>query len=285
MPQGELDREILTMPPTVSRAFLLHHGCCPIARREDGVVVVAVTADCHREAIPELGLIFGAPVVEEVVGEAELTLMIERHTSASERTTGVEARGDALTIVSDVRDLANQPPVIRFVNFLIQESYEARASDIHLESSRAGLSARIRVDGVLSPGPTIPNGLDQAVISRIKLLADLDIAERRRPQDGRIRIQLNDRELDIRVSTVPTMHGESVVLRLLYQRSQVSALSELGLGPGEQGAVEHLIARQHGMILATGPNRERQDHDTPRSPWPPRGRRREGHHHRGPRGV
>ena len=101
----------------------------------------------------------------------------------------------------------------------MRDAYDVSASDVHLEATRTGLAARFRVDGVLVPAPEPPSHLHLAVVSRIKLLAELDIAERRRPQDGRIRVRLEARELDLRVSTVPTMYGESVVLRLLDQHA------------------------------------------------------------------
>src|SRR2546430_2441906 len=153
----------------------------------------------------------------------------------------------------DVRDPANQPPVVRYVNLLIREAYDAGASDIHLESTRDGLQARFRIDGVLLPGIDPPAHSDRAVVSRGKLLAELDIAERRRPQDGRIRVRLKDRELDLRVSTVPTVFGESVVLRLLERGGGAIALEGLGL-PGDLLTTMQRLARQpHGMILVTGP--------------------------------
>jgi len=154
---------------------------------------------------------------------------------------------------ADARDLANQPPVIRFVNLLIREAHEARASDIHLESTRAGLVVRFRVDGVLTELPNPPKALQPAVVSRIKLLAELDIAERRAPQDGRIRARLEERELDLRVSTVPTLYGESVVLRLLDRGGRPVGLDELGMAPDTLETFRRLAERPHGILLATGP--------------------------------
>src|SRR5207245_5210747 len=123
------------------------------------------------------------------------------------------------------------------------------ASDIHLEASREGLRVRFRVDGVLTELPSPPKGLQAAVVSRVKLLAELDIAERRRPQDGRIRVRLEARELDLRVSTVPTMYGESVVLRLLDRGGRPVELEELGMNPGILESVQRLASRPHGMLL------------------------------------
>jgi len=153
----------------------------------------------------------------------------------------------------DARDLANQPPVIRLVNLLIRDAHKARASDIHLESTRQGLRARFRVDGVLTDAPAPPPGMQAAVVSRVKLLADLDIAERRTPQDGRIRVRLEQRELDLRVSTVPTLYGESVVLRLLDRAGRPVGLDELGMAPDLLEYFRRLALRPHGILLATGP--------------------------------
>src|SRR2546425_2484945 len=155
--------------------------------------------------------------------------------------------------ITDARDLANQPPVIRFVNLLIREAHEARASDIHLEATREALRVRFRVDGVLAELPSPPKGLQAAVVSRIKLLAELDIAERRAPQDGRIRVRLEERELDLRVSTVPTLYGESVVLRLLDRGGRPVGLEELGMAPETLDAFRRLAEKPHGILLATGP--------------------------------
>ena len=154
---------------------------------------------------------------------------------------------------TDVRNLANQPPVIRFVNLLIRDAHDAAASDIHLEATQVGLRVRFRIDGVLSELPSPPATLQAAVVSRIKLLAELDIAERRQPQDGRIRVRLESRELDLRVSTVPTLHGESVVLRLLARGGCPISLDELGMPAGMLETFEQLARKPHGIVLATGP--------------------------------
>lgn len=143
----------------------------------------------------------------------------------------IEREADQDELATDVRDLANQPLVVRYVNLLVRDAYDAGASDIHLESTCRGLGARFRLDCVLVTAPEPPAELQHAVISRIKLVAELDIAERRRPQDGRIRVRLEDRELDLRVSTVSTMFGESVVLRLLDRGGRPVELTELGMSP------------------------------------------------------
>jgi len=223
---------------------------------------VAVAGEPAPEVVEDLELSYGVPVELLPVTVEELGEAIRRTFAASESVVELVRDLDAEfgsptdgaeDDFADARDLANQPPVIRFVNLLIREAYDARASDIHLESTREGLSTRFRVDGVLAELPSPPKGLQAAVVSRIKLLAQLDIAERRAPQDGRIRVRLEDRELDLRVSTVPTLYGESVVLRLLDRGGRPVGLEELGMAPETLDAFRRLAEKPHGILLATGP--------------------------------
>jgi general secretion pathway protein E len=220
--------------------------------------VVAVRPDALLpEALDDLSIAYGSSVVPEPASADEVERLIERLSTEAERTVELERAGldespdDPLT--ADVRDLATQPPVVRYVNLLVRDAFDAGASDIHLEATRQGLSARFRLDGILVPAPEAPAALHHAIVSRVKLLAELDIAERRRPQDGRIRVRLESRELDLRVSTVPTMHGESVVLRLLDRGGRPVGLRDLGMSPGTLVAVERIARKPHGMLLVTGP--------------------------------
>jgi general secretion pathway protein E len=223
---------------------------------------VAAAGDPAAEVLADLELSYGVPLEIVPVSREDLLEGIRRTYSAAESVVelvrdldaelgpAAEAADDRL---ADARDLANQPPVIRFVNLLIREAHDARASDIHLEASRDGLRARFRVDGVLVDVPSPPKGVQAAVVSRVKLLAELDIAQRRLPQDGRIRVRLEERELDLRVSTVPTLYGESVVLRLLDRGGRPVALEELGMDPATLEVFRRLAERPHGILLATGP--------------------------------
>lgn len=238
----------------VTREFLLHHRVCPVAVRDDGAIIVAIAERAEEAALDDLAVAYDRIVTTRVVSDQELDHLIERMANRTDRAievTRIDPGDDGLT--ADVRDLANQPPVIRYVNLLIREAFDASASDIHLEATRTGLSARFRLDGVLAAAPEPPPSLHHAVVSRIKLLAELDIAERRRPQDGRIRVRLEARELDLRVSTVPTMYGESVVLRLLDRGGRPVGLGELGMPPGTLERMTQLTRRPHGMLLVTGP--------------------------------
>ena len=239
----------------LSPDYLLHHGICPSSYTEDGALRVLVSADADvRTALEDLTLAYGTRVEPQRVDAAEVQRTIERIV-ASPTSNPDEALGsdDDDSLLSDLRDLASQPPVVRYVNFLVREAYESGASDVHLEAWRNGLTSRMRLDGVLTNGPQPPSGLHYAVVSRIKLLAELDIAERRRPQDGRIRVRLEERELDVRVSTVPTMFGESVVLRLLDRGGQPVNLEDLGMPRETLGRVAHLTEKTHGLVLITGP--------------------------------
>ncbi|TCL54495.1 general secretion pathway protein E/type IV pilus assembly protein PilB [Hydrogenispora ethanolica] len=149
--------------------------------------------------------------------------------------------------------MAAEAPIIRLVNTLISGAFKAGASDIHLEPFEDEIKVRYRVDGVLQETAPPPKNLFAAVISRIKLMAGMDITERRIPQDGRIRIQLNGRDLDLRVAVAPTAHGEAAVLRILNRANLLLGLDQLGLSPENVARFEKLIARPHGMILVTGP--------------------------------
>jgi len=251
----------LPVPEAFDAEYLEYNRILPLEVKGERLRV-AVAGEAAREVLEELELSFGVPVEVVPVSEGELLEGIRRTFAASESVVELVRDLDAeFTSVpdgaddplADARDLANQPPVIRFVNLLIREAHDARASDIHLESTCDGLLARFRVDGVLTDVPSPPKGLQAAVISRVKLLAELDIAERRAPQDGRIRVRLEERELDLRVSTVPTLYGESVVLRLLDRGGRPVALDELGMAPETLETFRRLAERPHGILLATGP--------------------------------
>ncbi len=244
----------LTLAEGLSRDYLLHHRVCPREIAESGEVIVAVGPDALLDSLDDIALVYRRKVVTEEVSGQDVDRLIERLTTQSERSIELARPNfgdDDLT--ADVRDMANQPPVIRYVNLLVRDAYDSGASDIHLEAARTGLSARFRLDGALMPAPEPPSHLHHAVVSRIKLLAELDISERRRPQDGRIRVRLEQRELDLRVSTVPTMFGESVVLRLLDAGGRPVGLEELGMPPLVLDAFIRLARRPHGMLMVTGP--------------------------------
>ena len=251
----------LPLPESFEATYLEYNGILPLEIIGDRLRV-AVAGEPAIEVLDDLEVSFGVPLEVVPVSRDELVEGVRRTYAAAESVVelvrdldaAVRATGDAGDApLADARDLANQPPVIRFVNLLIREAHDARASDIHLESTREGLRARFRIDGVLTDVPNPPKGLQAAVVSRVKLLAELDIAERRAPQDGRIRVRLEERELDLRVSTVPTLYGESVVLRLLDRGGRPVDLGDLGMPPETLQRFQRLAQRPHGILLATGP--------------------------------
>lgn len=229
-------------------------------RAPDGTLIVGLAAGGSPEAAAEIGASYGTAIRCEPITDDDLDRSIERLAAAAEHAVLLDHAGEGPSsdpdddIGTDLRALANQPPVIRYVNVLVRDAADASASDIHLETLRGGgIDVRYRLDGVLvhpsAPPPTTPH----AVISRIKLLAELDTAERRRPQDGRVRVRLESRDLDLRVSTVPTLNGESVVIRLLDQGGRPTGLAELGMDESTFRAMATLTDRPNGMLLVTGP--------------------------------
>ncbi len=241
------------LPESLSREFLLEHRVCPVGRHADGRVIVAAAEDAPIGAIDELALAFGVPVFAEPTARDEVERQIERLTAIADNSREPDIQPAAGPDDEDIRNLANEAPVVRYLNLLLRDAVDARASDIHLEATRDRLRVRLRVDGVLVNAESPPRDLRAAVISRIKLLSDLDIAERRRPQDGRLRVRLDSREMDVRVATAPTSFGESVVLRLLDRGGRPVSLGELGMSSSVQGEVRSAVARPHGLLLVTGP--------------------------------
>jgi general secretion pathway protein E len=152
-----------------------------------------------------------------------------------------------------LKDLASEAPIIKLVNLFITRAVESRASDVHIEPFEDELKVRYRIDGVLHDAESTPKKLQAAIVSRIKIMAKLNIAERRLPQDGRIRLKVGEKEIDIRVSTIPVLYGESVVMRLLDKEGIVIDLDFLGFSQQTLSAFNHLINKPHGILLVTGP--------------------------------
>lgn len=167
--------------------------------------------------------------------------------------TGIEYIGEAEEDIGHLKDLASEAPIIKLVNLLITRAVESRASDIHVEPFADELKVRYRIDGVLHNIESMPRRLQPAIVSRIKIMAKLNIAERRLPQDGRIRLRIADREIDLRVSTIPIVHGESIVMRILDKEGIVIDLDRLGFAPDTLASFQRLITMLNGIVLVTGP--------------------------------
>lgn len=250
--------ETSPLPDTVSTRFLKEYRVVGLRASEEAIEL-AVTDPFDRNVLEALTLACEKPVRPLVGLPSEIERAIEQQLGSGKSLMGqlVDNLGGDEEIdeadVEHLKDLASEAPVIRMVNLIMQRAVESRASDIHVEPFEQQLKVRFRVDGVLKEVEAPPVRSTAAVISRIKIMAKLNIAERRLPQDGRIKLQVQGRELDLRVSTVPTMYGESVVIRLLHKESISFDFSSLGFdGDGLKRFLD-VLALPHGIILITGP--------------------------------
>ena len=244
--------------PGISVRYLKQNLILPI-EESNGDLVVVMANPRDRFARKALAMASGKNIVTRVGIASEIENGIEKLLGGGRsamgqivESLGGEEEGD-IEDVEHLRDLASEAPVIRLVNLIMQRAVESRASDIHIEPFENRLKVRYRIDGVLQEVEAPPAKSTAAVISRIKIMAKLNIAERRLPQDGRIMHRVQGKELDLRVSTVPTSHGESVVMRILDRESVVLDFDSLGFDDEiRSGFVRHL-EMPHGIILVTGP--------------------------------
>jgi len=254
-------KELPELPPegsALTAKFMKQFHVCPVAETDTTVdVLVADPQDAY--ILDAVRLATGREVRPHVALRSEIDDLVERWHGQGRSAMGAivetaegEGGGD-LEDVEHLRDLASEAPVIRLVNLIIQRAVELRASDIHIEPFENRLKVRYRVDGVLIDGESPPVNLTAAVISRIKIMAKLNIAERRLPQDGRIMLRVQGKELDLRVSTVPTAHGESVVMRLLDRETVVFDFKRLGFTDAFLPQFQKVLDQPHGILLVTGP--------------------------------
>ena len=223
-------------------------------------LLVAITDPLDMSRLHALEVAAGIRVKPVLAKEKEITARIEAlfgngGSGDSSQASGAREIEGAVDEedVAHLRDMASEVPVIRLVNQMLVRALESRASDVHIEPFENQLKVRYRIDGILQEVEAPPRQLKAAVISRLKILAQLNIAERRLPQDGRIKIRLAGKDVDLRISTVPTMYGESVVIRLLERAQIFTQLNALGFPPGVLEHFNEMISKPHGMILVTGP--------------------------------
>ena len=243
----------------ISARFLRESRALPV-REDESELSLAMADPTDEYTIGAFRMVTGRDVKPLVAIPSELDAALERLYGAGRTAVGqivgdVEQR-DELAFDADVqhlKDLASEAPVIRLVSLIITNALEARASDIHIEPFENRLAVRHRIDGVLHEVESPPRRFSAAVISRIKIMANLDIAERRLPQDGRIRLRVQGKEIDLRVSTVPTMHGESVVLRILDKGGVALDFARLGFEDDILEKFLGVLMQPHGILLVTGP--------------------------------
>jgi len=244
----------------INSRFLRQSHALPI-REDETELVLAMTDPTDQFTIEAFAMVTGRTIRPLLALPNELEAAIERlyggnKTALGQIMDGVETRIDDDGMNADIqqlKDLASEAPVIRLVSLIITNALEQRASDIHVEPFEDRLIVRYRIDGVLHEVESPPKRLSAAVISRIKIMASLDIAERRLPQDGRIRLRIQGKEIDLRVSTVPTMHGESVVMRILDKGGVALDWDRLGFDRDLRETFIKLLAEPNGVLLVTGP--------------------------------
>ncbi|HIJ78339.1 MAG: ATPase, T2SS/T4P/T4SS family [Desulfobulbaceae bacterium] len=242
--------EVLT--PPLSQPFLRDHPFLLIRREAEGNLLI--TSDPLDSAILAAAEVcFTAAYTVQLAAEAQLKKMVREHYNLAQQ----ENDGATLLIdeadIDKLKDMASEAPVIKYVNNLIDTAVSRRASDIHMEPFADGLSIRFRIDGILHDFEMPPHAMQPAIISRTKLLAGLDIAERRLPQDGKIAMRVSGKEIDLRVSTLPTVFGEGVVIRILEKGSIILDLASLGMSREIETMFRKIIAVPDGFFLVTGP--------------------------------
>jgi general secretion pathway protein E len=244
---------------SASPKFLRQVRVLPLADTDEGVVL-AMADPLDDAAVRSFELLSGKQVLVWVAAPADLELAYERlyggsHGTIAEVVDDVEGGWEEAVDddVGRLRDIASEAPVIRLVNTLIARAVESRASDIHIEPFQDRLIVRYRIDGVMRESATPPQRLRAAIVSRIKIMAKLNIAERRLPQDGRIRIAIRGRDYDLRVATMPTLHGEAVTIRVLDRAALVEDFGALGFRPDTLERYLALLDRPQGIVLVTGP--------------------------------
>ena len=238
-----------------SRRFLREMVVFPY-ETADGQFQLAVADPNDAAPVRAAEIVLGSRVAVTIASYEDIATVLAARIgddkSASPEVSGAEtAHGD--DDIENLRDLASGAPIVRAVNDLLEKAMELRASDIHIEPFRNGLNVRMRVDGLLRAVAAPAGALPQALISRIKILSGLNIAERRLPQDGAARLRVARSEIDIRVATMPTQHGELAVIRLLPRDRGLLELAKLGLSDKDEPRMKHLLSLPHGMIIITGP--------------------------------
>jgi general secretion pathway protein E/type IV pilus assembly protein PilB len=265
-----VDLNTARVDPALLKNFpikLIHRYTVFPLRMEEGSLVLAISNPFDLHAVDAVGAALGVSVLPVLAVPGELAKLIKTHLGVGsetidgllaqyeERETGVEMLEEIEYDHSEDSEMARQASVVKLVNEILKEAIEARASDIHLEAQAAGMKIRYRIDGVLltQPAPPEINRFQAAILSRLKIMARLNIAEKRVPQDGRIKVRVAGREVDIRVSIIPMLYGEGVVMRILDKDRMQFSLRGVGMEEDTYKRFNRLIQLPHGIILVTGP--------------------------------
>lgn len=258
---GQMDVALVARVPI---GFIREHKMAPY-KQNGTAYLVAVHDPVNLMPLDDLRLLLNAPVKPVLCRAAAIQTMLDTYFDRQGETASdmidtitmteedAADRGGGEVSDRDLLDLANEAPIIKLINLMISGAIRERASDIHIEPFERHVLARYRIDGVLYEKFQVPKSQQAAVVSRIKIMADLNIAEQRLPQDGRIKIKLSGKEIDIRVSIVPVQHGERVVMRILEKGSFLLGLEELGMARDDFQHTDRLLRTTHGILLVTGP--------------------------------
>lgn len=257
----DVEQELIAKLPI---AFAKQFKLLPLARQDDGTILIAAADPTDTAALDQARLILGAglspvlattPTVIDAINAAYDKLANESNQLVDELHDTEQLREvEDLEEAQDLLDAGDdEAPIIRFVNQVLFRAVKERASDVHIEPYERDMVVRYRVDGVLQHRYSPPKKAQNSIISRIKVMGGLNIAEKRLPQDGRIRIKIAGKDIDLRLSTTPTVHGERIVMRILDKSQTVLDLKDIGFDPDQLEIIEKLIDRPHGIILVTGP--------------------------------
>jgi type IV pilus assembly protein PilB len=258
LPFVDLQEQVVDGSATgrVNGAVVRRHTALPIGYSADGKLLVAMADPGNVFALDDFRSMTGMDVRPVVATRADVLAAIDRYYRADadldDLTSALDV-GPETEDLSKVKEIVEDAPIVKYVNLLITQAIQDRASDIHLEPTESDLRVRFRIDGVLHEVMRSPRAIQSGVISRLKIMADIDIAERRIPQDGRLSVTANGRKVDLRVATLPTVWGEKVVMRVLDNSTASLDLGDLGFSDGNYERFSRSFTKPYGMILVTGP--------------------------------
>ncbi len=252
--------ELANFPVDVSAVALVpaavcrRHNALPIAL-DKGIIKIAMANPGNVVAVDDFQTITGRDVIPVVATHDDVVAAIDRYCRADSELENLQGtlEDNAEVDLGTVGIIEDEAPIVRFVNLLISQAIQDRASDIHIEPAEGNLRVRYRIDGVLHETQRASKGIQNGVISRIKIMSEIDIAERRKPQDGRLSVNHQGRKIDLRVATLPTVWGEKIVMRILDNKTATLDLADLGLRPHNLEVYENSYKKPYGMILVTGP--------------------------------
>ena len=259
---AEVDIELVKSFP---QKLIYRHSLFPLSRH-NGSLTLATSDPLDVYALDEAGAATGLTIIPVVAERSEIARLMKKHLGVGSETVeglmAARAEDDAVQLLeelevdgSEMGEMAQEASVVRLVNEILVEAVDSRASDVHIESQASGFVIRYRIDGILhvQPAPPEINRFQAAIISRLKIMARLNIAEKRLPQDGRIKLKVHGREIDVRLSVIPMIHAESLVMRILDKGAMKFDLLGLGMDPKTYATFSELIRLPHGIVLVTGP--------------------------------